>query len=200
MSRSWRHAAQQLLAQPVLRISSLVDGVVACARTNDRVFGQLLTSSAWLTELHLHGLTSISDNALRSLIDHPLRVASLTYCTSLTAAMVKSLPKTVVDLRIAGCHNLYAELPRLSRLYTLDVHVCAAAEREVERQAHGGFRFVDPALRMGIRMGVRAACTCGAEQCEACEPIPDVRGVVRAPEIWHASSFDWLETKSLLLS
>ena len=57
----------------------------------------------------------------------------------------------------------------------------------VEAEALRGFRFVDRAQRAGIRAG--AACACRGR---GCARVPDVRGVVRLPELWHASSFDWL--------
>ena len=192
VSHSWRDAARtELRAKRTLAISSKVDGNILCGRTNDRVLRSILCTACQLTELHLHGLSFISDDALYGLAQHPIRIAGFTYCTSLTASVRYYLPSTVADLRIAGCHRAYPDIAHLQELdgITLDIHVCAPAVQEVEAQARGGFRYVDPAMRLGVRQG--AVCSCRSPTSKACSPIPDVRGACRVPELWHASSFDW---------
>jgi hypothetical protein len=201
VSSTWRAAIRlRLRRMRTASISSLNDGVVVATLTGDRVVRRLLSSLALqvsLTELSLHGLANISDAALRPLSCHRhLHSATLTYCVKLTCDVRHHLPSSLRHLDVAGCFRMYSRLHDLS--HTLDIHICEDAVREVEEQALAGFRFTDPAMRAGIRLGAlctRAACTGSAPLPLAlghpCARIPDACGVVRTPELWHASSFDW---------
>ena len=189
VSKSWRAAVHQIRDQ-FRRVAISATDEPHLIRTSDRIVERvLLTAVRELTELHLHGLVLLSDSALRPLQHcHSLRLASFTYCTKLTTLVKWNLPNSTRELHIAGCARMYGDLDALSPLL-LDVHVCEAGLRAVEEQAEGGFRFVDPAMRAGIRQGPACACKCGG-----CVAIADRNGGRPAtPQVWHASSFDWCD-------
>ena len=201
VSHAWNKAIQLLRSQinPHVNIS-VFDGSHAVS-TTDRVVHRVLTSSPHtLAELHLHGLEHIYDGALRSLVERQrLRLVSLTYCTRLTTGIRRFLPKSVRELRIAGCISMYRALAELAAIYTLDVHICPRGVQLVEEQALAGFRFVDPSMRAGIRCGPLHSClacssctetSSGQEPANLCAVVPDIHGDTQ-PESWHASSFDW---------
>lgn len=203
VSRMWNEAVRIIrhMKQPVISISVLDQGLHALA-TTDRVVRRVLSASpSSLAEVHLHGLTRITDSSIRPLTERcHVRVVGLTHCTRLTAGARIHLPPSVRELRMAGCVNMYHQLEELAAAYTLDVHRCPAQLQLVDVHAASGFRFVDPALRAGIRLGPLHACdacrlphAAGASHEHAsCEQVPDLYGRTRAqPELWHASSFDW---------
>ena len=201
VSKAWNQCVRKRLAFSA-NVSSLDNNG---AHIDDRIIRRILLHSP-IMELHLHGLTNITDDALEPLWkQRGLRLVSLTYCTGLTTAIGRHLPPSVRELRISGCHRMYSHLTEL-RVPTLDIHVCEPAVKGVEHQALRGFRFVDPALRAGVRQGTACKCphsTTGllAIDCASdCKRIPDISGVLRPPEIWHASSFDWMETASAFQS
>lgn len=160
-------------------------------RTGDAILCRVLALAQChrVTELRLHGLTHITDRGLRALVQmEQLQIAGLTHCVRLTTRVKASLPRAVKELRVQGCCRMYDHLSELSSL-RLDCHVCEHGLKAVEEKALLGFRFVDPALRAGIRQG--HACS---HDCVPCHAIADVHGTVPLPseaEIWHASSFDW---------
>ena len=198
VSKAWNQCVRKRLAFSA-NVSSLDNNG---AHIDDRIIRRILLHSP-IMELHLHGLTNITDDALEPLWkQRGLRLVSLTYCTGLTTAIGRHLPPSVRELRISGCHRMYSHLTEL-RVPTLDIHVCEPAVKGVEHQALRGFRFVDPALRAGVRQGTTCNCphaTTGllAIDCASdCKRIPDISGVLRPPEIWHASSFDWIVASKL---
>ena len=101
------------------------------------------------------------------------------------------LPPSARELRVAGNYLMYAQLDEFDGpTLALDIHVCEPALREVATQSLAGFRFVDPAMRAGVRLGAVCACRRG-DELACCARVPDVHGELHAPEVWHASSFDW---------
>ena len=185
VATAWRLAVRRIQRELRRVAISAADGP-HMIRMSDRIVERLLASACALAELRLHGLVLLSDAALRPLRELPsLRLVSVTYCTKLTTELKWTLPVSVRELHVAGCAKMYANLDALSPL-RLDVHVCEAGLRAVEEQSLAGFRFVDPALRAGIRHGPACACMCGG-----CVAIADVHGVRPEPTVWHASCFDY---------
>jgi hypothetical protein len=193
VSTAWRSAALRKRGdQTVVTILSQVGTLSRIGRlTNDLVLQRALASFHMrVCELHLHSLSMITDAALVPLTRLlSLRTLGLTYCTGLTVACKHSLPRSVAELHVAGCRRMYPTLHKLEESgLLLDIHICERALQLVETHALCGFRFVDPALRAGVRKGPRCACKMTSGECSL---IPDVLGDVRQPELWHASSFDW---------
>lgn len=192
VSRTWARHIRTL--DHTINVSALT--MTGSARTGDQIIRRVLSPTN-IVEVRLHWLVRITDDALSPLKTQPcLRVLAVTYCTNLTLGLKGHLPPSVQELRVAGCHQLYDQLPALEERFTLDVHTCAGGTREVEQQALRGFRFVDHALRAGIRSGPLHTCMCcgtpaQAAQQRACATLPDARGKRHEPELWHASSFDW---------
>lgn len=188
VSKSWR-AAVQCIRHELRRVAISAADDPWLIRTSDRIVERVLASAIReLTELRLHGLVLLSDSALRPLQHcHALRLASFTYCTKLTTLVKYNLPSSTHELHIAGCARMYGDLDSLSPLL-LDVHICEAGLHAVEEQSLSGFRFVDPALRAGIRQGPACACKCGG-----CVAIADRNGQLAVQQVWHASSFDWCD-------
>ena len=189
VSKTWRQAVQHIRHE-LRRVAVSATDEPHLIRTSDRIVERVLVSAIHeLTELHLHGLVLLSDSALRPLQHcHSLRLASFTYCTKLTTLVKYNLPSSTRELHVAGCARMYGDLDALSPLL-LDVHVCEAGLLAVEEQSASGFRFIDPALRAGIRQGPACACKCGS-----CVAIADRNGRPAVPpQVWHASSFDWCD-------
>ena len=207
VSKAWQRMAQETLKhRTAVTVSSRVEPHEFCrSRFDCKLAGALHAASIGMLriiELRLHGLCNLSDDALRPVARlSSLTTVALTHCTSLTAAISCYLPRSVAKLDLAGCHLIYGCLAALGRAYELDIHVCAPALQLVEQQSLGGFRFVDPAQRAGVRQGCSTACHAACGVCaRPCPAIEDVDGVVRVPaEVWHASSFDWVMTHSHVL-
>ena len=166
--------------------------------TENSVLHRLISSiapSQLLRELRLHGLVRITDDALSPLRHASLprlRLVDLTFCASLTTGVRLHLPSSVRELHVAGCPRMYDSLREL-HAYTLDVHVCEHGRRAVEDQARTGFRFVNRALRAGIRLG--AAC-CAGQACAFCPDVLQPTLDTASPhdqchEVVHASVADW---------
>ena len=191
VNRAWRAVVRQLATNTVV-VSAL--DCRRAARTSDSSMHKLLCApvpfSCPLLELHLHGLTAITDAALGPLRQHArVRLVGLTFCRRLTTGIRAHLPASVRELHVLGCPRMYGRLGELDD-FTLDIHVCELGLQAVEEQAFGGFRFVDAAFRAGIRRG--SACACGATNGGECATVTDLRGeAILEPEVWHASSFDW---------
>jgi hypothetical protein len=177
VSKSWR-AAVQCIRNELRRVAISAADDPWLIRTSDRIVERVLASAIReLTELRLHGLVLLSDSALSPLLHcHSLRLASFMYCTKLTTLVKYNLPRSTRELHIAGCARMYGDL------------VCEAGLHAVEEQSLSGFRFVDPALRAGIRQGPACACKCGG-----CVAIADRNGRPAVQQVWHASSFDWCD-------
>ena len=190
VSHTWRRLACEERFHRCLTISVNTETAVVMKRTTAPVVKRLLFPS--ISDLSLHGLL-LCDTALQPLLClTSLRMVRLTYCTNLTTAVKSSLPSSVVELYVAGCHKMYRHLNDLS-MFCLDIHVCKRALELVEEHSLSGFRFVDPALRLGVREG--RCCLVGCSDA-ICPSIPDIHGRHRDPELWHASSFDWVEGSS----
>ena len=205
VSHGWRRLAQEL--QDTVTISSLVESSTVHKATSSLVLSRLLEHTSGLLEVRLHGLYALTNAALHPLAAQPnLRIVSLTYCTNLTTEVKQHMPASLFELHVAGCHNMYEHLEEFER-YELDIHVCPTALALVEEHSLKGFRFIDPAHRAGIRKGPTRLCQCQKQQqqeehlqpsagyrANACCPcIANRRGLFDdRPELWHASSFDWV--------
>ena len=193
-----RAASARLRQLDTLRICLEEDGCNVAGTTSTSVLTRVLmrTCSFHLASVHLYGLTNITDAALAPLAScHALRSVGLCYCSKLTVGINRSLPSSISDLKIAGCYQMYEHIGELAK-FPLDIHVCPLGLREVEDQAFHGFRFIDPSLRAGIRRGRSCnvlAHVDASERPAECGRVPDIHGRLCTSEVWHASSFDWLE-------
>ena len=189
VSKSWHDAAAARIEAGKVRLSAVEDRLLTW---KGRIVRNALRATT-LTEIRLHGFTFVTDESLYPLkTSRNLRFAALTYCTQLTVMVRHHLPNSLRELHIAGDHLIYPRLNEIDDDIVLDVHFCEQAVKVVEQQALAGFRFLDPAMRAGVRIGHGCRCNkASPTHGQECMRVPDIHGVLQPPEIWHASSFDW---------